>query len=98
MLRNWLSRWRNDLDTRLSDDFTERFSLRVAPTVRRALAERLPESVAFAAFEFINGPLLDNPYRVGRRLLAPLDDRYSARRGTYRIIYRIDDKARTVTS
>jgi mRNA-degrading endonuclease RelE of RelBE toxin-antitoxin system len=53
--------------------------------------------VAFAAFKFINGLLLDNPYRVGRRLLAPLDDRYSARRGSYRIIYRIDDKARTVT-
>jgi len=76
---------------------TERFSLRVTPTVRRALAERLPESVAFAAFEFINGPLLNNPHRVGRRLLTPLDDRYSARRGSYRIIYRIDDKTRTVT-
>jgi mRNA-degrading endonuclease RelE of RelBE toxin-antitoxin system len=69
----------------------------MTPTVRRALAERLPESVAFAAFEFISGPLLDNPYRVGRRLLASLGDRYSARRGSYRIIYRIDDKARTVT-
>ncbi|HSL07521.1 MAG TPA: hypothetical protein VK887_06035, partial [Pseudonocardiaceae bacterium] len=59
---------------------TERFSLRVTPTVRRALAERLPESVAFPGFEFVNGPLLDNPYPVGRRLLAPLDDRCSARR------------------
>ncbi|HET9255857.1 MAG TPA: type II toxin-antitoxin system RelE/ParE family toxin [Pseudonocardiaceae bacterium] len=81
----------------MSHDLTERFSLRVTPIVRRALAERLPEAVAFAAFEFINGPLLDNTYRVGRRLLAPLDDRYSARCGSYRIIYRIDDKARTVT-
>ena len=81
----------------MSHDSTERFALRVTPTVRRALAERLPEAVAVAAFEFINGPLLDNPFRVGRRLLAPLDDRYSARRGSYRIIYRIDDKARTVT-
>ena len=53
----------------MSDDSTERFSLRVTPTVRRALAERLPEAVAFAAFEFINGPLLDNPYRVGRRMI-----------------------------
>ena len=60
-------------------------------------SERLPEAVAFAAFEFINGPLLENPYRVGRRLLAPLADRYSARRGSYRIICRIDEKARTVT-
>ena len=76
---------------------TERLTLRVTPTVRRALAERLPEPVAFAACEFINGPLLDDPYRVGRRLLAPLDDRYSARRGSYQIIYRIDDKERTVT-
>jgi len=81
----------------VSQDLTERFSLRVTPTVRRVLAERLPEAVAFAAFEFINGPLLDNPYRVGRRLPPPLDDRYSARRGSYRINYRIDDKARTVT-
>jgi mRNA interferase RelE/StbE len=81
----------------VSHGSTERFSLRVAPTVRRALAERLPEAVAFAAFEFINGPLLDTPHRVGKRLLPPLDDRHSARRGSYRIIYRIDDKVRTVT-
>jgi mRNA interferase RelE/StbE len=26
-----------------------------------------------------------------------MDDRFSARRGTYRIIYRIDDKNRVVT-
>jgi mRNA-degrading endonuclease RelE of RelBE toxin-antitoxin system len=26
-----------------------------------------------------------------------MDDRFSARRGTYRVIYRIDDKARIVT-
>lgn len=76
---------------------SDRFHLLVTPTVRRALAERLPEPVACAAFDFINGPLLDNPYRVGKRLQPPLADRHSARRGTYRIIYRIDDNARTVT-
>jgi mRNA interferase RelE/StbE len=75
----------------------ELYSLRATPTVRRALAERLPEAVAAAAYEFITGPLLREPYRVGKRLMAPLDDRFSARRGTYRIIYRIDDKAQTVT-
>jgi mRNA interferase RelE/StbE len=33
-----------------------------------------------------------------RRALAetPLDDRFSARRGTYRVIYRIDDEAHVV--
>jgi mRNA interferase RelE/StbE len=65
--------------------------------VRRALAETLPESVAAAAYEFMVGPLLSQPHRVGKRLLPPLDDRFSARRGTYRIIYRIDDGARVVT-
>lgn len=36
--------------------------------------------------------MLDNPHRVGKRLRPPLNDRYSARRGTYRLIYRIDDE------
>jgi mRNA-degrading endonuclease RelE of RelBE toxin-antitoxin system len=53
--------------------------------------------VAFAAYEFIVGPLLDNPHRVGKRLRPPLDDRYSARRGTYRVIYRIDSNRNVVT-
>jgi mRNA interferase RelE/StbE len=61
------------------------------------LSEILPEAVATAAYEFITGPLLLEPYRVGKRLLPPMDDRFSARRGTYRIIYRIDDKNRVVT-
>ncbi len=73
------------------------YTLRTTPTVRRALAERLPEVVAAAAYEFITGPLLQAPYRVGKRLMPPLDDRFSARRGTYRIIYRIDEISQTVT-
>jgi len=73
------------------------YTLRTTPTVRRALGETLPEAVAAAAYEFITGPLLDAPYRVDKRLMPPLEDRFSARRGTYRIIYRIDDKAMIVT-
>jgi mRNA interferase RelE/StbE len=81
----------------VSPDPQEPYTLRATPTVRRALAETLPEAVATAAYEFITGPLLEQPYRVGKRLLPPLDDRFSARRGTYRVIYRIDDQARVVT-
>jgi mRNA interferase RelE/StbE len=73
------------------------YILRTTPTVRRALGQRLPEAVAAAAYEFMTGPLLRQPYRVGKRLLPPLDDRFSARRGTYLIIYRIDPATRTVT-
>lgn len=76
---------------------TERYDLILTPTARRQLAEVLPEAGAFAAYEFIVGPLLDNPHRVGKRLQPPLSDRHSARRGTYRVIYRIDDEERTVT-
>ncbi|GEM31460.1 toxin RelG [Nocardia neocaledoniensis NBRC 108232] len=73
------------------------YALETTPTVRRMLTERLPETVAAAAFEFMTGPLLDSPYRVGKRLQPPLDDRFSARRGTYRVIYRVDDKRKVVT-
>ena len=73
------------------------YRLAITATARRQLAEKLPEGVAFAAHEFINGPLLANPHSVGKRLMPPLDDRHSARRGTYRVLYRIDDSARTVT-
>ena len=55
-----------------------RYELVIAPTARRQLTEQLPESIAFAAYEFIVGPLPDNPHRVGKRLRTPLNDRHSA--------------------
>jgi mRNA-degrading endonuclease RelE of RelBE toxin-antitoxin system len=73
------------------------YELVISPTARRQLSEVLPESVAFAAYEFIIGPLLTNPHRVGKRLEPPLSDRHSARRGTYRVLYRIDDPKHVVT-
>ena len=75
----------------------EPYELRTTSTVRRSLSETLPEAVAVAAYEFITGPLLADPHRTGKRLLPPMDDRFSARRGTYRVIYRIDAKAHVVT-
>jgi mRNA interferase RelE/StbE len=75
----------------------DRYTLRVTPTARRQLAEILPEAVALAAHEFIVGPLLTNLHRTGKRLRPPLEDRHSGRRGTYRVIYRVDDEQRTVT-
>lgn len=60
-------------------------------SARRALESTLPESVAAAAFEFIVGPLASNPHRVGKPLREPLAPLYSARRGEYRILYRIEE-------
>lgn len=73
------------------------YRLVISPTARRQLAETLPDAVAFAAHEFIVDPLLGSPHRAGQRLQPPLGDRHSARRGTYRVIYRIDDAQRVVT-
>lgn len=75
----------------------DRYTLVISPTARRQLTEALPEAAAFAAYEFIIGPLLDNPHRVGKQLRAPLQDRHSARRGTYRVVYRVDEQEHTVT-
>jgi mRNA interferase RelE/StbE len=81
----------------VSEGTQQPYTLRTTPTVRRALAETLPEAVAAAAYDFITGLLMEQPHRVGKQLLPPPDDRLSARRGTYRVIYRIDDEAHVVT-
>jgi mRNA interferase RelE/StbE len=62
---------------------------------RRALA-RLPEKIATAVVEFGYGSLAASPHRVGKPLKLGLEGLYSARRGGYRVIYRIDDQRRRV--
>lgn len=63
--------------------------LMVAPSAERVLA-RLPERVASAIVEFMVGPLLENPERVGTPLQRELAGYWSARRGAYRVVYRVD--------
>lgn len=65
-----------------------RWSLQVDPSAQRTLA-RLPEGLATAIVEFLTGPLLDQPERVGRPLQRELVGYRSARRGAYRIVYRL---------
>ena len=52
--------------------------------------------MALAVWEFCNGPLRDEPHGVGRSLQRELLGYFSARRGAYRVIYRIDAEARVV--
>jgi mRNA interferase RelE/StbE len=63
----------------------------------RRVLTRLPEKVATAAVEFIYGSLSQSPLRVGKPLKLGLEGLHSARRGDYRVIYRIDDDLRIVT-
>ena len=71
------------------------FELRVAASAARAL-ERLPESVAAAIVEFMTGPLLEEPMRVGKPLLRQLSGYRSARRGAYRVVYAVDETTQLV--
>jgi mRNA-degrading endonuclease RelE of RelBE toxin-antitoxin system len=68
----------------------------VARTAAQQLAETLPEAAAAACVEFLFGPLADNPQRVGAPLRPPFSGRWRARRGEYRVRYRIDDGAQVV--
>jgi mRNA interferase RelE/StbE len=63
---------------------------------RRNLNENLPLEVAIAATETIQRSIAVNPFRVAKPLDEPFDCYYSARRGTYRIIYRINEAKRLV--
>lgn len=72
------------------------YRLEVAGPAARALANQLPEAVAIAVANFLSGPLLDNPRRVGKPLREPLTGRWSARRGQYRVVYEIDEDRQAV--
>lgn len=73
------------------------YRLQIARPVARALAEELPEAVAAAVVEFITGDLLREPRQVGKPLQRELAGRWAARRGTYRVLYAIDDQQGRVT-
>jgi mRNA interferase RelE/StbE len=62
----------------------------------RRVVSRLPEKVGTAVVEFCYGSLADNPHRVGKPLKLGLAGLDSARRGDYRVVYRIDDLNRRV--
>jgi mRNA-degrading endonuclease RelE of RelBE toxin-antitoxin system len=67
----------------------------LARVAERTLA-RLPDRVAAAVVEFLLGPLLEAPERVGKPLGYGLEGYWSARRGAYRVVYRLDHNAQAV--
>jgi mRNA interferase RelE/StbE len=77
-------------------EHAQRYEIRFQAAARRAIAERLPEAVAAAVLAFCDAALADNPRRVGKPLFGPLAGCHGARRGTYRIVYRIDEASRVV--
>ena len=72
------------------------YELVLTPPARRALTERLPESVAAAVIEFLTTALVLQPRRAVKPLRGELTGIWTARRGTYRVLYRVREDAREV--
>jgi mRNA interferase RelE/StbE len=73
-----------------SPDPTEStFEVRFTAAARRSL-NALPPSVLSAVVEFAFGELARQPWRVGKPLRGQLAGTFSARRGPYRLLYRIE--------
>lgn len=72
------------------------YELALTPPARRALDGKLPEAVAAAVIDFITTALVAQPRRVGKPLRDDLAGIWAARRGTYRVLYRIREDVRDV--
>jgi mRNA-degrading endonuclease RelE of RelBE toxin-antitoxin system len=75
----------------------EPYRVRYTRTARRALSDDLPAPVVHAVLALLDGDLSAEPARVGKPLRPPLSGIWAARRGTYRILYEIDEQEHTVT-
>jgi mRNA interferase RelE/StbE len=72
------------------------YELVLTPPARRALTERLPRAVAAAVIDFLVTALVRHPRRVGRPLRGELSGVWAARRGTYRVLYRLRENPHEV--
>jgi mRNA-degrading endonuclease RelE of RelBE toxin-antitoxin system len=68
------------------------YEVRFAASARRNLRQ-IPPRIVPAIVEFAYGDLAREPRRVGKPLERELAGTFSARRGPYRLLYRVDDEA-----
>ena len=87
---------RNKSDDSVPNEVPPPYRLDVAGPAARAISARRPEAVAVAVIGLITGPLLDDPRRVGHPLQRELEGIWSARRGTFRVLYRIEEDSKQV--
>jgi mRNA interferase RelE/StbE len=73
----------------------ESYTVARTSPAKRAL-KNLPEKAATAAVEFIYGSLSRNPYRISKPLRFELAGLRSARRGDFRILFRINSEQRVI--
>ncbi len=71
------------------------YRVRITSEAMRNLGQ-LPEKVRHAAMGTVVGAIAENPWRVGKPLKGEFRGLWSARRGDYRIIYRIMEEDQVV--
>ncbi len=69
---------------------TGAWRLSIAASAERSL-DRLPPKIATATVEFMLGPLVEAPRRVGHPLQRELTGLWSAHRGAYWIVYELNE-------
>lgn len=68
-----------------------RYKLIYKPSAIRDL-QKLPRKIVDAVTAFCEGPLLENPHRVGKPLVNKYEGFHTAKRGSYRIVYEIHEQ------
>ena len=58
--------------------------------------QAVPPRIVQPLVEFIFGGLASDPRRRGKPLRRELEGRWAARRGDYRVLYRLDDTTKTM--
>jgi mRNA-degrading endonuclease RelE of RelBE toxin-antitoxin system len=74
----------------------DHYELVLTPPARRALTDQPPQAVAAAVIDFLTTTLIVQPRRVGKPLRGDLSGIWAARRGTYRVLYRLNEERREV--
>lgn len=72
------------------------YAVLVTASAKRDL-DRIHPRVTPAIIEFLYGPLAEAPRRVGKPMREDLEGLYGARRGEFRLPYRIDEESANVT-
>jgi mRNA-degrading endonuclease RelE of RelBE toxin-antitoxin system len=80
----------------VSDAYSVRIAGGVLRTLQAGPPRGIPLNAAWAIFEFIHGPLSQDPWRVSKSLHDELEGFRGVRRGEYRVIFRIDEEERVI--
>ncbi|MGH3544472.1 MAG: type II toxin-antitoxin system RelE family toxin [Mycobacteriales bacterium] len=73
-----------------------RYSVIINAAAQRGI-NGLPRKIADVVLHFVYNSLAQRPYQVGKPLRWEWEGYYAARRGTYRIVYAIDNEQVVVT-